>query len=81
MGVNDLHNEKLKENFAEISNSVFEHIGTQENSLTKIENYDEEDGFVICLPPYQEFFYSNDEEKEFKKDKRELERYFGISLI
>lgn len=81
MGVNDIHNEELKNNFDKISGEVFEIIGTGNNAMTKIETYNEKDCFVICLPPYYEFEYPKDKEKEFKKDKKELERYFGISYI
>lgn len=81
MGTNDIKHEELKENFSKVSNDVFELMGSDINGMTKIENYEEPNCFVICLPPIHEFEYSKSRKKDFQSDLKTLEKHFGISLI
>lgn len=76
----NLWHKELRENFAEISNEVFEYIGIELNKMTKIEIDKEGDKLYICLPLANEFEYSIKDEIEFKRDVKILERIFGISI-
>jgi hypothetical protein len=80
MGIKEIKHEELRDNFSKISNEVFELIGTDINSITKIENYEEKDCLIICLPPMYEFEYSKSRRKDFQSDLKTLEKHFGITL-